>query len=82
MEITNNQKVERLDYYVMETLNNLDKWTYPDVDIKPDDTNIFLGSGSAACVAQLFTYKLGGLALNASDTKAISKDQLKKNLHQ
>lgn len=79
MEITNNQKVEKLDYYVTETLNNLDKWTYPDVDIKPDDTNIFLGSGSAACVAQLFTYKLGGLALNASDYKGYFQRSIKKD---
>jgi hypothetical protein len=61
------QRIKNLDFYVTETVNNLEKWKFPDLKIKKDRGNVFLGSGSAACVARLFAEKFNGFALNVSN---------------
>lgn len=63
------EKIEHLDYYVIETLKALKSWNYPKVDLQKSDRNIFMGSGSAYCTAQLWVKKYGGIALNASEYK-------------
>jgi hypothetical protein len=68
-----NQKIKNLDFYVTETIKNLGKWTFPILKIKKDTKNIFLGSGSAACVARLFAEKFNGFALNVSNYQGFFK---------
>jgi len=75
-----NNKTEHLDFYVSQTLNNLEKWEYPSLNIPKNDRNIFVGSGSAACVAQLFAKKYGGFYLNASDYRDFVDRSIDKKL--
>lgn len=63
------KKIENLDFYVIKTIENLGEWKYPNFKIKKNDRNIFLGSGTAACIAKLFTEKFNGIALNTSNYK-------------
>lgn len=61
-------KNEKLDSYVIKTLDVIGSWEYPNKDVvKKSDLNVFMGSGSAACVAQMFTYKYGGTNLSADE---------------
>lgn len=76
-----NKKTESLDFYVMETINNLGKWKFPNLKIKKDRGNVFLGSGSAACVARLFAEKFNGLALNVSSYQRFFKENSRKNFN-
>ena len=71
--------MEHLDYYVIKTLENLDKWEYPKLKIKKDDTNVFMGSGSAACVGRLFADKFNGVSLNVSNYKQFFENAVKKD---
>jgi hypothetical protein len=61
------QKIKHLDFYTKKTLENLEEWKYPKLVIKKNIKNVFLGSGSAACVAKLFAEKFNGIALNISN---------------
>src|SRR5574343_1256354 len=73
-------KTEHLDFYVTQALATFSQWQYPTIDIKKDDHNVFVGSGSAACAAELFTKKFGGIALNASNYKEFLSRTIDKNL--
>ncbi|HPM08398.1 MAG TPA: hypothetical protein PKX30_01075 [Candidatus Pacearchaeota archaeon] len=64
-----NPKIEKLDSYVLKTLDTLSEWKYPEIDIPKSDYNVFMGSGSGACIAELFTKKFGGIFLKAHDYK-------------
>lgn len=74
-----NPKIECLDFYVIKTLNHLEKWGFPRLKIKKQEKNVFMGSGSAACVAKLFVEKFGGTALNISNYKRFFERALKKS---
>jgi fructoselysine-6-P-deglycase FrlB-like protein len=63
------QKIQHLDFYVMESLNHLEKWKFPKLNIKKSEKNVFMGSGSAGCVSKLFVEKFNGSALNISNYK-------------
>jgi len=67
------QKIKNLDFYVIKTAENLGNWKFPDLKIKKDKRNVFLGSGSAACVARLFAEKFNGFALNVSNYQGFFK---------
>lgn len=71
-------KIEKLDSYVIKTLDVIGSWEYPQVDIKKSDFNIFMGSGSAVCVAQMFTYKFGGVSLSADQYLAFLQNTTEK----
>lgn len=58
------EKIEKLDHYVIKTLENLPTWKYPEQKIKKSNRNIFMGSGDAANTAKIFAQILGGHALN------------------
>ena len=58
------EKIEKLDYYAVKTLEDLPNWKYPDLKIEKNDRNIFMGSGDAANTAKIFAQILGGHALN------------------
>jgi hypothetical protein len=68
-----NQKIKHLDFYVTETIKNLKGWKYPELKIVKSEKNVFLGSGSAACVAKLFAEKFNGTALNVSNYQRFFK---------
>ena len=72
------EKIKHLDYYVLKTLESLKSWNYPKLEIKRDDTNLFLGSGSAGCVGELFVEKFSGIALNVSEYKQFFKRVIRK----
>ncbi len=73
------QKIKHLDFYVTDVLSNLEKWVYPKLEIKKDDKNLFLGSGSAGSVAKIFAEKFNGIALDASNYKRFLKETVNKN---
>ena len=73
------KKIEHLDYFVVKTLNRLERWKYPKLKIEKDDTNVFLGSGNAGNVANLFTDKFNGISLNASNYKRFFQRVVKKD---
>ena len=58
------EKIEKLDHYVIKTLEGLPEWKYPDLKITKSERNIFMGSGDAANTARIFAQILGGHALN------------------
>lgn len=60
-------EVKTLDHYVMNFLDNVESFEYPEIEIKKHDNNVFLGSGSAACVAEMFSWKFEGFFLNTSN---------------
>ncbi len=66
-------QTETVDYYVIKTLDSLEGWDYPSLPLSQSSTNVFLGSGSAACTGRLFADKFGGVALNASNYQAFFK---------
>lgn len=60
-------KIPHLDQMVINALDSFSNWNYPDKSaIVVSDKNIFVGSGSAACAAEMFARKFGGISLNAS----------------
>jgi len=60
-------KIPRLDQMVLNALDSFTSWKYPAKDeIAFSERNIFVGSGSAACAAEMFARKFGGISLNAS----------------
>jgi len=73
------QEIKHLDYYVIKTIENLEKWEYPKLKIKRDDSNIFLGSGTAACIGELFTEKFNGISLNVSNYKRFFEKVIKRD---
>ncbi len=73
------QKIQHLDYYVVKTIENLERWKYPKLKIEKDGTNVFLGSGTAACVGKLFTEKFNGINLNVSNYKRFFEKAIRKN---
>lgn len=73
------QKIKHLDFYVKKTLASLERWRYPELKIKRNDGNVFLGSGTAACVGKLFAEKFNGISLNASNYKRFFKRIIEKN---
>lgn len=72
-------KIPALDYFVLKTLENLEKWSYPDFEIKKDDRNVFMGSGSAACVGKILADKFGGIGLNASEYEIFFKNSVSRD---
>jgi len=72
------EKIRHLDYYVLKTLESLKSWNYPKLEIKRDDTNLFLGSGNAGCVCELFVERFNGIALNVSEYKQFFKRVIRK----
>jgi hypothetical protein len=60
-------KIEKLDYYALKTLENLPGWKFPDLIIPKSGRNIFLGSGDAANTGKIFAQYLSGCALNVSN---------------
>ena len=73
------EKIKHLDFYVRETLSNLERWKYPKIEIEKDDKNLFLGSGNASSVAKIFAEKFNGLALDASNYKIFLERSIKKD---
>ncbi len=74
-----NQKIKNLDFYVIETVNNLTRWKFPNFKINKSRKNVFMGSGSAACVARLFAEKFNGFNLNASNYQGFFERNSKEN---
>jgi len=62
----------------METLDNLEKWNYPKLEIEKDDGNLFLGSGAAGSVAKLFAEKFNGMVLDASNYRGFLERRINK----
>ncbi len=56
----------KLDHFVLETLKDIGSWKYPELRIKKDPWNLFIGSGNAYNVACVFAMKLGGFAVDTS----------------
>jgi len=73
------QKIKHLDYYVLKIIEKLKIWKYPELKIEKDDSNIFLGSGTAASVGKLFAEKFNGISLNVSNYKRFFEKANKKN---
>ena len=67
------QKIKHLDFYVIKTLEYLEKWNFPKFKIEKNEKNIFMGSGSAACVAKLLAERFNGSTLNVSNYKRFFK---------
>jgi len=72
-------KIKHLDFYVRETLSNLERWKYPRIEIEKDDKNLFLGSGNAGSVAKIFAEKFNGVALDASSYKMFLERSIKRD---
>lgn len=73
------EDTKTLDFYVLETLNKLGEWKYPDLKIKPDSRNIFLGSGNADQTGKLFAEKFGGISLGVCNYKSFFNNPLNKD---
>jgi hypothetical protein len=71
-------KIEKLDSYVIKTLDVIGSWEYPQVNITKSDKNVFMGSGSAVCVSQMFNYKFGGISLSADQYLAFLQNATEK----
>ncbi len=56
----------KLDHFVLETLKNIGSSKYPELGIKKDPWNLFIGSGNAYNVACVFAMTLGGFAVDTS----------------
>lgn len=61
------KKIETLDYYVLQTLENLPKWQYPKMEIKKTSRNVFLGSGNADNTGRILARNFGGAAFSVVD---------------
>ncbi|MBI2676248.1 MAG: hypothetical protein HYX24_07350 [Candidatus Aenigmarchaeota archaeon] len=59
----------KLDYFALETLKSLQKWEYPELEMRKDPWNVFIGSGNAFNICSVFAMKLGGVAINTSAYK-------------
>lgn len=74
MENLENQKIETLDYYVRQTLENLPKWEYPKFEIKKSSRNVFVGSGNAANVGRVLAREFGGAGFSVVDYQSFFKN--------
>ena len=66
-------KLETLDHFVLKTLYNLENWEYPDMPLKQDNKNLFLGSGNAFNMAGIFAEKFCGNAVSVTKYKEYLK---------
>jgi len=67
MENLEDQKIETLDYYALQTLENLPKWEYPKIEIKKTARNVFVGSGNADNAGKILAREFGGAAFSVVD---------------
>jgi hypothetical protein len=74
MENLENQKIETLDYYVRQTLDNLPKWEYPKLEIKKNCRNVFVGSGNAANAGRILAREFGGAGFSVVDYQSFFKN--------
>ena len=66
-----------VDYYVLRTLEKLEEWDYPEIDIEESERNVFLGSGNAFNTALLFIKVFDGIALNVGNYKEFFRKERK-----
>lgn len=75
------QKTEKLDYYAQKTLENLDKWQYPDLNFQKTSRNVFMGSGDAANTAKIFAQNFGGCGLTVVNYKSFFENNPETDLN-
>jgi len=80
MENLENQKIETLDYYVWQTLENLPKWEYPKFEIKKSSRNVFVGSGDADNTGRILAQNFGGCGFSVVDYKLFFENNPEKDL--
>ncbi|HOI97813.1 MAG TPA: hypothetical protein PLA19_04915 [Candidatus Pacearchaeota archaeon] len=80
MENLENQKIETLDYYVRQTLENLPKWEYPKFEIKKSSRNVFVGSGDADNTGRILAQNFGGCGFSVVDYKLFFENNPEKDL--
>ncbi len=81
MENLENQKLETLDYYALQTLENLPKWEYPQINIKKTSRNVFVGSGNADNTGRILARNFGGCAFSIVDYQRFFKNCPEKDLN-
>ncbi len=67
MENLEEQKIETLDYYALQALENLPKWEYPKLEIQKTGRNVFVGSGNADNAGRILAQNFGGAAFSVVD---------------
>lgn len=81
MENLENQKIETLDHYALQALENLSEWEYPKVDIEKTSRNVFVGSGNADNTGRILAQNFGGCAFSVVDYQRFFKNCPKKDLN-
>ncbi len=81
MENLKNEKIETLDYYVRQTLENLPRWEYPKMEIKKTAGNIFVGSGNADNTGRILAREFGGAAFSVVDYQSFFVNCPEKDLN-
>jgi len=79
-QIKDLKNIKTLDFYVLRAIEHLEGLRLPEIKIEINDKNIFLGSGSAACLAELFTKRFGGFSRNVNNYKRFFKKADNKNI--
>jgi len=76
-----NQKIEKLDYYALKTLENLPKWKYPELEIKKTSRNVFVGSGDADNTGRILAQNFGGVGFSIVDYKRFFENDPERGLN-
>jgi hypothetical protein len=75
------EKIEKLDYYAVKTLENLPKWKYPELKIEKTSRNVFMGSGDAANTAKIFARNFGGCGFSVVDYQSFFENNPERDLN-
>jgi len=81
MEDQKIEKIEKLDYYAMETVRNLPNWKYPELKIEKTGRNVFVGSGDADNTGRILAQNFGGHGFSVVDYKFFFQNDPGKDLN-
>ena len=74
-------KIEKLDYYALKTLESLPQWQYPGLEIAKTSRNVFVGSGDADNTGRIFAQNFGGHGFSVVDYKSFFENNPETDLN-
>jgi len=75
------EKIEKLDFYALKTLDSLPQWKYPKLEIARTGRNVFVGSGDADNTGRILAQNFGGHGFSVVDYKSFFENNPQPDLN-
>jgi len=74
-------KIEKLDFYALKTLDDLPRWKYPKLEIPRTSRNVFVGAGDADNTGRILAQNFGGHGFSVVDYKSFFENDPEPDLN-